>query len=71
MHSGTVARRRYLTQMNMPVERMLLSFADVAKTRRVNSSTYLVNRPELILYDIGVITIEKVNGNWSRRMKMS
>lgn len=44
--------------MSMPMARMLLSLVDVARTRRVNS--HLVNRPELILYDISVIITESV-----------
>ena len=43
--------------MSMPVARILLLFVDVARTRRVNS--YLVNRPESILYDISVIIVDK------------
>ena len=38
--------------------RMLLWLIGVARTRRVK--TYLVNRPELILYDISVRITESV-----------
>jgi hypothetical protein len=49
---------RYLTQKSMHMARMLLWLVGVAGTRRVK--TYLVNRPELILYDISVIITESV-----------
>lgn len=49
---------RHLTKMSMPMARMLLWLIGVARTRRVK--TYLVNRPELILYDISVRITESV-----------
>jgi hypothetical protein len=44
--------------MSMPMAKMLRSFVEVAGTRGVKS--YLVNMPELTLYDISVKIIESV-----------